>query len=161
MRQLLAGLLGLLMVAGAAWAQSGPTAYDALFVSANVGDPAWATFVFGHEVNGESGVTELIVQCDQHRAELVTNFDVFGQQLVSQFFTVGCVESPVTFPGGKRTQTFTVNAVPLYESLVMTGRDANGNLVTQNLTLVVNGATWTVKGGGRWQTDSGSAEIAY
>ena len=154
-------LLGvMLFVVAFAVGASAQTPQDAIQVAANVGDPSWGTFVFGHTQNGQPGETELIVQCDFHRAELITNFDVYGQQRVSQFFAVTCAES-VTYQNFQRVATFTVNAVPLYESLIMSGRDANGNPVTENLNLIVDHATWTVKGGGRWETTSGNAGIAY
>lgn len=141
------------------WAQT-LTPQDSVQVAVNVGDPSWATFIFGHPVNGEPGVTELIVQCDHQRAELITNFDVYGHQLVSQFFTVACNET-ITYQNGVRVITFSLNATPLYESLLMQGRDANGNLVMQNLNLIVDGAQWVVRNPGRWETASGAAEIAY
>lgn len=157
MRKLIA-VAGFVLLFGAG--ARGQTPQDAIQVSANPGDPSWGTFVFGHTQNGQPGETELIVQCDFHRAELITNFDVYGLQRVSQFFAVSCAES-VTYQNFQRVATFTVNAVPLYESLIMSGRDQNGNSVTENLNLIVDHATWTVKGGGRWETTSGSAGIAY
>ena len=54
-----------------------------------------------------------------------------------------------------------LNATPLYESLVMTGTDANGNKVTQSLNLTVNTASWTMTGYGRSAKDTGSAQITY
>lgn len=154
--KLLVGALGLAFAAGA----SAQTPQDAIQVSANPGDPSWGTFVFGHTQNGQPGETELIVQCDMHRAWLITDFDAYGLQLVSNFFTVSCTQS-TGFVNGKRQFKFTVYPTPLVNTLTMTGRDAGGNVVTDYLTLTLTSANWTVLGGGRWETTSGSAGIAY
>lgn len=136
------------------------TTYDSVDPTVNVGDPSWVTFYFGHSPNGEPGTTALIIQCAFHRAELITNFDVYGLQLVSQFFAIACTEN-VSYVRGQRVSSFTVNGFPLTESLVMYGRDANGNPVTQHLNLGVANAAWTVTGSGRYATNSGSARITY
>lgn len=60
MRKLIA-VAGLVLFFGAG--ARGQTPQDAIQVSANVGDPSWATFVFGHTQNGQPGETQLIVQC--------------------------------------------------------------------------------------------------
>lgn len=136
------------------WAQSG-TVYDSVlanFVNVNSGNPGWATFYFGHPVNGEPGTTALIIQCGFHRAELLTDFDAVGQRQ-SQFFAVTC--SGTTAGEYYRTLTFTLNSAPLQESLVMYASDGT----TTNLNLTVNSATWTVTNPGRAQKTSGSAEI--
>lgn len=136
------------------------TTYDSVDPTVNVGDPGWVTFYFGHSPNGEPGSTALIIQCAFHRAELITNFDVYGQQLVSQFFAVGCIEN-VSYVSGQRISSFTISGLPLMESLLMSGRDANGNPVTQHLNLHIANAAWIVTGSGRFATNSGSAQVTY
>lgn len=157
-RQVLLGVLLVfaLMFGITARAQTPDTSVG---LSVNVGDPSWSTFIFGHAVNGEPGASELIIQCDYKRAEFITNFDVYGQQLVSNFFPVTCAET-VSFVNGQRVTTFNLN-VPPPEALVMSGRDANGTPVTSYLVLTISSANWVVRGGGRWQTDSGSSQITY
>ena len=124
----------------------------------NAGDHSQVTFYFGHLPNGEPGTTALIIQCAFNRAELITNFDVYGQQMGSQFFAVTCSHVGPTWVNGQRTDTYTLNATPLAESLVMYGTNENGNPVTSNLNLIVNSATWTVTGT-RGAKSSGGAEI--
>lgn len=135
------------------------TSVDVPFV--NAGDHSWATFYFGHLPNGEPGSTALIVQCDFNRAELITNYDVYGQQMSSHFFAVTCTQTAPVFVNGKLIITYTVHATPLSESLVMYGVNASGNYVTENLNLTVNSATWTSSGVGRSLTTSGGADIVY
>ena len=138
-----------------------PMTRDSIEVSVNAGDQSWATFYFGHLPDGTPGSTALIIQCAYDRAELITNFDVYGEQMSSQFFAVTCTRTGPYYPNGVRTVSYAVNAVPLAESLVMTGTDANGNTVKQNLNLTVNSATWTIEGYGRYAKDSGQSEITY
>ncbi|HWX38990.1 MAG TPA: hypothetical protein VNY09_07085 [Candidatus Sulfotelmatobacter sp.] len=140
-------------------AQTTQTNVDVPFV--NAGDHSWVTFYFGHLANGEPGATALIVQCAFHRAELITNFDVYGQQMGSQFFAVTCSQVGPTFVNGKPTTTYTLNGTPLNESLVMYGVNAAGNYVTENLNLIINNASWTASGYGRSTSTSGGAELAY
>jgi hypothetical protein len=120
------------------------TAYSNIETGVNAGDHSWVTFYFGHPVNGEPGTTELIVQCGLHRAELITNADVYGEQKVSQFFAVTCTQSPTTIVNGNPTTTFTLNSTPLFESLVMYPGYWGGP--TQSLNLTITGATWTFSG---------------
>ena len=139
-------------------AQTTQTSVDVPFV--NAGDHSWVTFYFGHLANGESGSTALIVQCAFHRAELITNYDVYGQQMGSQFFAVTCSQTGPIYVNGKPTTTFTLNATPLFESLVMYG----WNRPTTNFNLTINNASWTVSGytgHGAVPTTSGAAEITY
>lgn len=149
-----------LLVVGATVALAQSAVYDNIATQVNVGDFGWGTFIYGHGVNGQPGTTELRIQCDFHRAELITNFDVYGQQMTSQFFAVTCT------PTG--AHSYVLNGTPLNESLVMTGTDANGQTITENLNLSVNSASWQVTGiiGPRCFVvgackASGSAEIAY
>ena len=129
------------------------TTYNSVEVSINGGDPSWATFYFGHIPNGQPGSTALIIQCDYDRAELITNFDVYGEQMSSRFFGVTCTKNS--------PKSYTLNATPLTESLVMYGRDANGDLIKQNLNLTIHSATWTMIGYGSTAQDEGSAQISY
>lgn len=141
---------------------SAQTTYDSINQPAlNAGDHSWATFFFGHGIDGEPGTTELIVQCAFHRAELITNFDVFGEQMASQDFAVTC-SSQTVWKNGVPTSTWTVNGTPLNESLVMYGY----NGATSNLNLQVLSATWTFAGFcGHGHCSgpgaSGSAQIVY
>lgn len=157
MKQLLAGLLFISM----AMTAKAQTTYDSTDVKVNVGDHSWATFYFGHEPNNEPGSTALIVECLFHRAELITNYDS-TEQMVSQFFAVTCSQQGPVFVNGVPTTTWTVNATPLFESLVMYG--ANG--ATENLNLQVMSVTWTFAGfcgHGKCSGPgaSGNAQIVY
>lgn len=162
MKKLLWGMVLALPFALPLHAQTSYTDVDSPFV--NAGDHGWVTFYFGHLPNGEPGTTALVIQCAFHRAELITNYDVYGEQMVSDFFAVTCSQNGPVFVNGKPTTTYKLNAVPLNESLVMYGTNAYGVPVTQDLSLVVNGATWTVSGytgRGASATITGSAAIAY
>lgn len=145
-------------------AQTAPTTYTSIeYPFVNAGDHSWVTFYFGHAVNGEPGTTALIVQCAFHRAELITNFDVYGEQAVSDFFAVTCSQQGPTFANGVPTTTWTLNATPLVESLVMY---PSGGGTPQPLNLTINNATWTFAGScGHGHCSgpgaSGGAEIAY
>jgi hypothetical protein len=157
---LLAGLAIALLVATPSHAQ---TTYPSVAVGVNAGDHSWATFYFGHTLNGEAGTTALFVQCAFHRAELVTDYDYLDQyqeQMVSEFFAVNC-SSTSGYINGVYTTTYTVNATPLMESLVMVGTNYYGQQVTQPLNLIVNSASWSVSGSGRYTKTSGSSEITY
>ena len=154
MKKLLAGLLFILTLAIPSHAQTTRDSVDVPFV--NAGDHSWVTFYFGHLPNGEPGTTALIIQCAFNRAELITNFDMYGQQMGSQFFAVTCSHTGPTFVNGERVDTYTLNATPLIESLVM-----YGEFGSQNLTLMVNSATWTITGYGRGAKVTGGAQIAY
>lgn len=133
------------------------TTYESEFVNVNVGNPGFATFVFA-EPNppSQTGSTQLIIQCNFNRAELITNTGVYGQQAQSAFFHITCDSTSGT-QGGFKTETVTLNGTPLSESLTMTY--ANGNSYQLNLT--INSATWTVVNPGAHQKVSGSAEIVY
>jgi hypothetical protein len=61
------------------------------FVSIDTGDPSWASLDFGDLVT-LVGDTELIIQCDFNRAELITNFHVYGKQMSSDFLPITCTE---------------------------------------------------------------------
>lgn len=162
MKKLLWGLVLGLAFALPSCAQTTYTNVDGPLV--NAGDHSWVTFYFGHPPNGEPGSTALIIQCGFHRAELITNFDVYGEQMVSDFFAVTCSQNGPSFINGKPTTTYTLNATPLSESLVMYGTNAYGNPVTQNVNLVVNSVTWTVSGytgRGAVAAMTGSAGIVY
>ena len=163
MRKIMAVVLMIMSILAApALAESTYTSIDRPFV--NAGDHSWVTFYFGHLPNGEPGTAALIVQCAFHRAELIINFDVYGMQMTSRFFAVTCSQSGPIFVGGKPTTTYTLNATPLNDSLVMYGVNASGNLVTENLNLTTISATWTVSGyagNGATPTVTGGAEIAY
>ena len=151
----LAALLGslfALLVVSALSAKPIPTD-NSLEVSINAGDPSWATFIFGHPPNGTQGTTELIIQCDFDRAELITNFDVYGEQMTSRFFAVTCTRNGASF-------SYTLNGTPLHESLVMTGTGPNGKVV-QNFNVTINDASWTKTGSGVYAKNTGSAEITY
>ena len=156
-------LLGVMLFAVAfVVGASAQTSYQSTDVHVNVGDHSWATFYFGHEPNGEPGSTALIVQCAFHRAELITNYDVYGEQMGSQFFAVTCSQQGPVFINGVPTTTWTVNATPLFESLVMYG----ANRPPENLNLQVMSVSWTFAGfcghgkcSGPGAT--GSSEIVY
>ena len=154
------GLLFALLIVSAPSAKA-QTTYNSIEVSINTGDPSWATFYFGHAPNGTPGTTALIIQCDFDRAELITNFDVYGRQMTSQFFSVTCTRNGPFFEYGQRIISYTVYPTPLHPSLLMTGTDSNGNKVTQNLNLTIHSAGWTMEGYGSGTKDTGSAEIAY
>lgn len=79
----------------------------------------------------------LVVQCDYNRAELITNFDVYGQQESADFFDISCTSS-VSYSNGWRIVHYTVNATPLTVDVMMHGY----NGVTQPLTLTVDSASW-------------------
>lgn len=134
------------------WAQS--TAYDNVGLNVNVGNPSYATFIFGHRPDGQPGTTELVIQCSFDRAELFTNVGVYGQQAQSQFFAATCTESE-SEQDGLRVLTFTLDSAPLAEALVMYGY----NGAKTNLNLTINGATWTVTNPSRWQKWTGSSQI--
>lgn len=156
-KQLLVGLFLLTFAMGA----KAQTTYDSTDMKVNSGDHSWATFYFGHEPNGELGSTALIVECLFHRAELITNYDS-NEQMVSQFFAVTCSQNGPIFVNGIPTTTWTVNATPLFESLVMYG--SNGT--TENLNLQVVSVTWTFAGycgHGKCSGPgaSGNAQIVY
>jgi hypothetical protein len=154
-----------LFMLGFAVGASAQTTYTSIDTpQVNAGDHSWVTFHFGHETNGEPGETVLIVQCAFHRAELITNYDVYGEQMTSQFFAVTCTQSPTTMVNGYPTTTWTVNSTPLSESLVMYPGYWGGP--TQSLNLVLNSASWTFSGYcGRGHCSgpgtSGGAEITY
>lgn len=50
---------------------------------------ARATFVFGHEPNGQPGETQLVVRCDKSQGWLITNFYT-SQQAASAVFALSC-----------------------------------------------------------------------
>ena len=163
MRKVMAVVLMIMSVlAVPALAQSPNTSIDSPFV--NAGNHGWVTFYFGHLPNGEPGTAALIVQCTFHRAELITNFDVYGMQMVSRFFPATCSQSGPILVGGQPTTTYTLDT-PINEwQLAMYGVNASGSQVINHLNLTVNSATWTVSGyagGGAIPTVTGGAEIAY
>jgi hypothetical protein len=150
-----------LLVAIPSYAQ---TTYPSVAVGVNAGDHSWVTFYFGHTPDGEPGTTVLIVQCAFNRAELITNYEVYGEQMTSQFFAATCTQSPTTIVNGYPTTTWTLNSTPLVESLVMYPGYWGGP--TQSLNLTINGATWTFTGYcGRGHCSgpgaTGAAEITY
>jgi hypothetical protein len=162
MKKLLVGLLFVFGMVTGASAQTSYTNVELPFV--NAGDHGWVTFYFGHTLNGEPGVTEFIIQCGMHRAELITNAGVYGEQMQSQFFAITCTQSPTTIVDGYPTTTYTLNAVPLSESLVMYPGFWGGP--TSSLNLTISSASWTYSGycgHGRCQGPgtSGGATIAY
>lgn len=158
LRGLLLFTLALMFGAVSGHAQTQQTSVQ---IAVNAGNPSWATFVFGHTVDGEPGTTELLVQCDLHRAELITNYDVYGMQMGSQFFYVSCPSPTITFLNGFRQFSYTVNGLPLMESLEMTGVDEHGNTITESLSLGIATLAWTATSSGRHWNGSGSATIMY
>ena len=158
---MVAMVAALFLSSGRVSAGTEPVLANSMEVSVNAGDQGWATFFFGHPPDGTPGTTALIIQCTYDRAELITNFDVYGQQMSSHFFAVTCTRNGPSFVNGQRVISYTLNATPLVESLVMTGTDSNGNKVVQNLNLTVNSASWTVQGYGTGAKDTGKAEIAF
>jgi hypothetical protein len=159
MKKLLALAALAVLFAVPSHAQTTYTSVDVPFP--NAGDHSWVTFYFGHLPDGEPGSTALLIQCAFNRAELITNYDVYGQQMASQFFAVTCSQSAPKFVNYKYTVTYTLNSTPLSESLVMYGTNSSGYPVTENLNLTVNNATWTTSGGGRALSVNGGAGITY
>jgi hypothetical protein len=162
-KNLLFALAVLLVYSLSASAQT-LTTYTNIDVVVNAGDHSWVTFYFGHLPNGEPGSTALIVQCAFHRAELITNYDAYGEQMTSQFFAVTCSQQGPTYVNGVPTTTWTLNAIPLSESLVMYPGYWGGP--TQSLNLTITNATWAFAGYcGHGHCSgpgaSGGAEIAY
>lgn len=158
---IVAMVAALFLSSGRVSAGTEPATADSLEVSINAGDQGWATFIFGHPIDGTPGTTVLVIQCGFDRAELITNYDVYGQQMGSQFFAVTCTQNGPSFVNGERVISYTLNATPLFESLVMRGRDSNGNTVIKDLKLTINSASWTVEGYGRGAKDTGRAQIVY
>jgi hypothetical protein len=124
------------------------TTYKSDYVNINTGDPGWASFYFGNSVT-LVGDTELIIQCDFSRAELITNFQVYGKQMSSDFFPITCTEV--------NPKNFILDATPFTVNLTMYGY----NNTPQNLTLTVDSANWHTVGKGRYAEHIGAAEIAY
>jgi hypothetical protein len=151
------------LVLGMSCVSRAQTTYQNVEVGVNAGDHSWATFYFGHPLNGSAGTTALFVQCAFHRAELITDYDYldqYQQQMVSEFFAVNCSMTS-GYVGGVYTTTYTINATPLMESLVMRGTNYYGQPVTQPLNLILNSGSWLVSGGGRYTKTTGSSEITY
>ena len=124
------------------------TTYKSDYVNIDGGDPGWASFYFGTSVN-LVGDTVLIIQCGFNRAELITNFQVYGKQMSSDFFPITCTEvSP---------RNFVLDARPFTVNLTMYGYKNT----PQNLTLKVDSANWHTVGHGRYAEHIGAAEIAY
>ena len=124
------------------------TTYKSDFVSIDGGDPSWASFYFGDSVT-LVGDTALIIQCDFNRAELITNFQVDGKQMSSDFFPITCTEV--------NAKHFVLDATPFRVNLTMYGY----NNTPQNLALTVDSANWHTVVHGRYAEHIGAAEIVY
>jgi hypothetical protein len=135
--------------------------YTTNLVNVNVGDPTWATFYFEsvptYTGPGNTGATELIVQCRFSRAELITNAQIYGEQAVSQFFPVNCTETTTTV-NGYRLVSATLNNTPFTVNLTM---NSYGGTPTP-LTVTVGATSWQSRPCGSGCTDhrdAGSAQI--
>ena len=118
------------------------------FVSIDTGDPSWASLYFGDSVT-LVGDTVLIIQCDFNRAELITNFHVYGKQMSSDFFPITCTEV--------NPRHFVLDATPFTVNLTMYGY----NTTPENLTLTVDSANWRTVVHGRQAEHIGTAKITY
>lgn len=124
------------------------TTYKSDYVNIDGGDPGWASFYFGTSVN-LVGDSVLIIQCDFNRAELITNFQVYGKQMSSDFFPITCTEV--------KARNFILDATPFTVNLTMYGY----NNTPQNLTLTVDSANWHTVGHGRYAYGVEAAKIEY
>jgi hypothetical protein len=62
------------------------TTYKSDYVNINTGDPSWVSFYFGNSIT-LVGDTELSIQCDFNRAELITNFQSLRETNVLGLFS--------------------------------------------------------------------------
>lgn len=117
------------------------TTQSSISVGVNAGDHSWATFTFGHSIDGEPGATQLIVQCAFHRAFLITNFDVYGEQQEGELNNILCVQKPTVMVDGYPSTTWTVQATPFTTLVLM-----NGSGSPQPLNVTLTDASWTFTG---------------
>lgn len=136
-----------LLFIGSSFAQ---TTYTSIKANVNIGEPERVVFVFQPPA-GQTGDTQLVVQCDFQRAWLITNFYTLQQQS-SNVFPITCTST------GRKS--YVLNSTPLLENLTMT----DGS----QLALTIQSANWAlvpwVKGlcdPNRWGCPVGSAQITY
>jgi hypothetical protein len=120
-----------LIVLGATSAKTSAQTLSTATVQVNQGAPARAIFVFG----AIPGATELVVQCDigGGRAWIIENFDVYGEQASTGFFSVTC-----TVPGPNPYVTPTYSVAPTSADVTLYHSDGT----TTSVTVTITSASW-------------------